>query len=249
MVQHVHQRCVEAGVFSRILVATEDERIALAVRNFGGEAVMTSPDCASGTDRVAEVARAHPDVPFWVNVQGDEPLIHPEALRTLASCFEDPDVRMATLIRTLPDHEIGNPNMAKVVISEKGDALYFSRADIPYQRDSQAAPPARWAHLGLYAYRRDTLLQLAALPPTQVELTEMLEQLRALHHGIAIRCLQTPHAAFGVDTPDDLARAAKALCSSDAPIAPAREAEQSALHQVPSSEGAGRKVRRMPTFR
>lgn len=206
MVQHVWDRCVESGAFSRVVVATEDERIAQAVRAFGGEAVMTSPACASGTDRVAEVARQLPDGEVFLNVQGDEPLVHPESLRTLAAAFEDPQVEMATLLRPLEEAERQNPNVVKAVRDVRGRALYFSRADIPFDRDGQGGV-VRWGHLGLYGYRRGTLLRLAALPVTPLEGAEKLEQLRALENGIAIHCFDTPHAGLGVDTPADLARA------------------------------------------
>lgn len=206
MVQHVWDRCRESGAFAEILVATDDPRIAGAVIGFGGQVALTSPTCPSGTDRVAEVARARPDVGVWINVQGDEPLIPPEALALLASAFSDPAVSMATLVRPLEDDERTNPNVVKAVLARSGDALYFSRADLPFQRDPQGTVK-RLGHLGLYGYRRDTLLHLASLPPTPLELTEKLEQLRALEHGIAIRCLETKFRGLGVDTPEDLARA------------------------------------------
>jgi len=206
MVQHVWDRCVESGVFSRILVATEDERIAQAVRAFGGEAALTSPACASGTDRVAEVARQCPDGEVFLNVQGDEPLVHPESLRTLAAAFADAQVEMATLVRPLGEDERLNPNVVKAVRDARGRALYFSRADLPFDRDGQGRI-ARWGHLGLYGYRRATLLRLATLPVTPLEDAEKLEQLRALENGIAIHCFDTPHRGLGVDTPADLVRA------------------------------------------
>ena len=215
MVQHVYDRCVESGAFARVFVATDDERIADAVRGFGGEVAMTSPSCPSGTDRVAEVARAVPHADILVNVQGDEPLIAPDALRTLTGAFDDPSVQMATLVRPLEDAERDDPNVVKAVLAANGDALYFSRADIPYHRDAgQGCAPAavpRYAHLGLYGYRRTTLLHLASLAPTPLEQVERLEQLRALEHGIRIRCRLTHHTSVGVDTPEDLARAEKAL--------------------------------------
>lgn len=170
--------------------------------------MMTSPECPSGTDRVAEVARALPSAEVLVNIQGDEPLIAPEALRAACAPFADPAVVMATLVRPLATHERGNPNVVKAVLAQNGDALYFSRADLPFDRDAQlggtATEIARFAHLGLYGYRRDTLLRLASLPPTPLELCERLEQLRALGHGIPIRCALTSFTSIGVDTPADL---------------------------------------------
>lgn len=216
MVQHVYERCREAAAFSRVLVATDDDRIASAVRDFGGEAVMTSTRCASGTDRVAEVARQLPDVPWFVNVQGDEPLMHPNALRSIASAFDDPSVQMATLVRPLDPEERESPTVVKVVLGRNMDALYFSRADIPFERDAGQGHPPRYAHLGLYAYTRDALLQLSRLPPSPLEECEKLEQLRALECGLRIRCAITLHRSFGIDTPDDLRRAEALLLGSAA---------------------------------
>lgn len=209
MVQHVHDRCVESGAFSRIVVATDDPRIAQAVRAFGGEVALTSEACASGTDRVAEVA-ARSEGEVFVNVQGDEPLLHPESLRTLAGAFADPQVELATLVRPLEEAERANPNVVKVVRDVRGRALYFSRADLPFDRDGQGGI-TRLGHLGIYGYRRATLLRLAALPVTPLEAAERLEQLRALEHGIPLHCFDTPHAGLGVDTPADLARAEERL--------------------------------------
>jgi 3-deoxy-manno-octulosonate cytidylyltransferase (CMP-KDO synthetase) len=216
MVQHVHDRCRESGAFSLVLVATDDERIASAVRAFGGEAVMTSARCRSGTDRVAEVAAQLPDALFFVNVQGDEPLIHPDALRSIAGAFEDPSVQMATLVRPLDPEERQNPAVVKVVLGRNMDALYFSRADIPFERDPGQGFPPRYAHLGLYAYARETLLQLSRLPPSPLEESEKLEQLRALECGFRIRCAVTLHRSVGVDTPEDLRRAEALLSSAPA---------------------------------
>jgi 3-deoxy-manno-octulosonate cytidylyltransferase (CMP-KDO synthetase) len=207
MVEHVYARCLESGAFARVIVATEDSRIEEVVRAFGGEVVMTSPACPSGTDRVAEVARSVLDAECWVNVQGDEPTMHPDSLRTLAGCFADPTVQMATLVRPLEENERSNPNVVKAVLTLEGDALYFSRADVPHAKEPSAGTVRRWGHLGLYAYRRDTLLRLAALSPTPLEESEKLEQLRALENGMRIRCLFTPHTGLGVDVPEDIPRA------------------------------------------
>lgn len=204
MVQHVWERCQESGAFGRVVVATEDARIAEAVAKFGGEAALTSPDCASGTDRVAEVMRQKAGAPdeVFVNVQGDEPAISPAALGALVARFAEPGVEMATLVRPLEEAERPNPNVVKVVRGEDGAALYFSRCDIPFERT--AVPLRRWGHLGIYAYRRRTLERLAALPPTALEQTESLEQLRALGHGVRIHCVETAHATVAVDRPEDV---------------------------------------------
>ncbi len=213
MVQHVWERCRQSNAFVRVFIATDDARIADAVKRFGADVAMTSPDCPSGTDRVAEVARAFPHVQVLLNVQGDEPLVTPEALRELTSAFEDPEVQMATLVRPLRDEERANPNVVKAVLARNGDALYFSRADIPHLREGGAPAPG-FAHVGLYGYRRDLLMKLAQLPPTPLEESEKLEQLRALEHGVKIRCRQTNFESLGVDTPEDLARAEAALSRS-----------------------------------
>lgn len=204
MVQHVWERCLRSDAFSEVLVATDDERIRDAVERFGGQAVLTSPRCASGTDRVAEVARARPEARAFVNVQGDEPLVHPDALRSIATGLAAPDVQMATLVRPLEEQERANPNVVKVVLTRSSEALYFSRADIPFQRGEDGFPP-RYAHLGLYGYRRDVLLELARLPPSPLEEAEKLEQLRALECGFRIKCMVSLHRSLGVDTPEDLA--------------------------------------------
>ncbi|MBF5045082.1 3-deoxy-manno-octulosonate cytidylyltransferase [Aggregicoccus sp. 17bor-14] len=207
MIQHVWTRCQEAGCFTEVLVATDDARIADAVQGFGGRAVMTSPACPTGTDRVAEVARGRPDVDVWVNVQGDEPLVDPASLRTLAGLFEDADVQMATLVRPLEAADAVSPNVVKAVLALDGDALYFSRATLPFVREAaDVGSVRRWAHLGLYGYRRDTLLRLAALTETPLERAEKLEQLRALEHGIRIRCGQVQGHTVAVDVPEDVAK-------------------------------------------
>ena len=206
LVVHVLEACRRSGAFAEMRVATDDERIAAAVLDAGGLVERTRPDHPSGTDRVAEVAaRLGPTVEVVVNVQGDEPLVHPDALRALACAFDDPAVEMATLVRPLRDEERGSPNVVKAVLDLASDALYFTRADVPFSRDG--AMVRRWAHQGLYGYRRHTLLRLAALAPTPLERAESLEQLRALENGIRIRCVPTPHASMGVDTPEDLERA------------------------------------------
>ncbi|ATB31079.1 3-deoxy-manno-octulosonate cytidylyltransferase [Melittangium boletus] len=207
MIEHVWRRCQEARVFADVLVATDDRRIQDEVARFGGTAVMTSPDCATGTDRVAEVARTRADVEVWVNVQGDEPLVDPESLRVLARLFTDPEVQMGTLVRPLESTEVDSPHVVKAVLALNGDALYFSRAALPFVREpSEAAAVRRWAHLGLYGYRRPALMRLAHLSATPLEGAEKLEQLRALEHGIRIRCGQVTGRSVAVDVPEDVAR-------------------------------------------
>ena len=216
LVVHVLDACRHSGAFSDVRVATDDDRIAAAVSEVGGTVDRTAPHHPSGTDRVAEVAARLPSgVEVVVNVQGDEPLIHPEALRALAAAFEDPGVEMATLVCPLREAERDNPNVVKAVVDLRSDALYFSRADVPFSRDG--SPIVRWAHQGLYGYRRGTLLRLASLAPTPLERAEALEQLRALENGIRIRCVPTTHASVGIDTPEDLARAEALLAARFSP--------------------------------
>ncbi len=216
LVQHVVEAAQRSGAFERVLVATDDERIAEVVAGFGGQVERTSAQHRSGTDRVAEVvARLPSEAPdVVVNLQGDEPLVDPASLRRLVQAFTDVRVAMATLVRPLEDAaERLSPHVVKVVPDIRGDALYFSRADIPFDRDGMRVP--RFAHVGLYGYRRATLVRLAQLPPTTLELAESLEQLRALEHGISIRCIVTEHRSIGVDTPADLARVEAALTARD----------------------------------
>ncbi|MFL5355807.1 3-deoxy-manno-octulosonate cytidylyltransferase [Archangium sp.] len=212
MIEHVWRRCQEARVFDEVVVATDDVRIQETVTRLGGTAVMTSPECATGTDRVAEVARARPDVDVWVNVQGDEPLVDPASLRVLAGLFADPAVEMGTLVRPLEAAEVDNPHVVKAVLALDGDALYFSRSTVPFIREPADAPGVkRWAHLGLYGYRRETLLRLAGLSATPLEQAEKLEQLRALEHGLRIRCGKVAGRTVAVDVPEDVARVEAAI--------------------------------------
>jgi 3-deoxy-manno-octulosonate cytidylyltransferase (CMP-KDO synthetase) len=214
MIEHVYRRAAAAAWVSSVLVATDDERILEAVRSFGGIACLTSPNHQSGTDRLAEVAREMAcDV--IVNVQGDEPLIEPmmidEAIQPL---LDDPMVVMSTLRRRIDDPaELANPNVTKVVVDREGFALYFSRAPIPFVRDGSPAARA-WRHVGLYVYRRDCLLQLAGLEPTELERSEALEQLRALEHGVRILAVETQHDSIGVDTPEDLERVRRLMSAA-----------------------------------
>ena len=206
MIEHVYRRASEARTVSSVVVATDDERIYRAVLSFGGVAQLTSPHHPSGTDRLAEVAASR-SCEIIVNVQGDEPLIEPSMIdEAVAPLLTDPRIEMSTLRRRLPDPaDISNPNITKVVVDREGFALYFSRSPIPYVRPGSPAAPT-WGHVGLYVYRRACLLRLAALPPTDLERSEALEQLRALEHGIRIKAVETSHESLGVDTPDDLER-------------------------------------------
>ena len=209
MVQHVWERASRAPRVSRAVVLTDDERIAAAVAAFGGECEMTPADCPSGTDRIAHAARRW-SAGVLINVQGDEPLVDPEAIGALAGHLrEHYEDDMVTLAVPATAEDVASPDVAKVVLDRDGYALYFSRAPIPWARQAEGAPPLR--HLGLYGYRRETLLGLAELPPSPLERRESLEQLRALENGIRIRVLLVAAAAPSVDTPEDAERVARLL--------------------------------------
>jgi 3-deoxy-manno-octulosonate cytidylyltransferase (CMP-KDO synthetase) len=207
MVVRVWRQARKARSLARVVVATDDERIARPVREAGGEAEMTSATHQSGTDRIAEVARRiHADI--YLNVQGDLPFIAPEDLEALiAPMRSDATIAMATLATPIADaEEWQNPNVVKVVCDERGDALYFSRSQIPFPRDG-GLPDGALRHIGVYAYRRDFLLKFASLQPGVLEQIEKLEQLRALECGYRIRVVRSVAPSLEVDTPDDLARA------------------------------------------
>jgi 3-deoxy-manno-octulosonate cytidylyltransferase (CMP-KDO synthetase) len=211
MIEHVYRRAAAASSVHAVIVATDDERIADAVRAFGGAALMTRADHVSGTDRIAEVV-SQLSCCCIVNVQGDEPLIEPATIdAALAPMLADPSLEMSTVSRPFTGvEEFNNPHVVKVVTDLSGNALYFSRSPIPASVPSVAlgasVPSVARAHVGLYVYRRDTLLKLAALPAAPLEREESLEQLRALANGIRIRVVDTRHVAAGVDTPEDLDR-------------------------------------------
>jgi 3-deoxy-manno-octulosonate cytidylyltransferase (CMP-KDO synthetase) len=213
MIEHVYQRAKSAKHISRVIVATDDLRIARAVLSFGGEVKLTRRDHPTGTDRLAEVA-AKLSCDVVVNVQGDEPLIDPRAIDEAVAPFADPGVLITTLCRRITDaNELNNPNVVKVAIDRGGFALYFSRAPIPYVRDPRGGWPPMFRHVGLYAYRRSALMVIAALEPTPLERAEALEQLRALEHGIRIKVVDTAYDSIGVDTPEDLEHVRRLLAA------------------------------------
>jgi 3-deoxy-manno-octulosonate cytidylyltransferase (CMP-KDO synthetase) len=208
MIEHVYRRASDAQLVDAVIVAADDERIADAVKGFGGAVCMTRADHASGTDRIAEIT-ASISCRLVLNLQGDEPLVDPSVIDgVIAPLLADSALEMSTACRPVRNEdEFTNPNVVKVVRDARGDALYFSRAPVPWPRSAPTvAPAAARVHLGLYAYRRDVLLRLASLPPTDLEQIESLEQLRALAHGIRIRVVDTDHDSVGVDTAEDLAR-------------------------------------------
>ena len=207
MIEHVYRRVSTSRSVAAVLVATDDRRIADAVRAFGGEVRMTRETHRSGTERLAEVA-ASLDCDLVVNVQGDEPLVIPEMIdEAIAPLAADASLPMGTLRRAIYDPaELASPHVVKVVVDSHDRALYFSRAPIPARRDAGVPAIRPFKHIGLYVYRRDFLITLAALPPTPLERTEMLEQLRALEHGYRVAAVETKYDTIGVDTPEDLAR-------------------------------------------
>jgi 3-deoxy-manno-octulosonate cytidylyltransferase (CMP-KDO synthetase) len=213
MIEHVYERVSRARGLDRIVVLTDDERIAKAVEGFGGEWEMTPPECASGTDRIAHAARRW-NAAAVVNIQGDEPLIDPEAVSRIAVHLADhPGDPVVTLAADAAPEEMGNPNAVKVVLDLAGYALYFSRSAIPYPRQEGGAMPLKYPlkHLGIYGYQREALLRLASLPQTPLERSESLEQLRALENGLRIRVLRVERASPGVDTREDLERVERLL--------------------------------------
>lgn len=211
MIQHVVERAQAVEMLSKVVVATDDERIAKCVESFGGEFVMTRADHVSGSDRLAEAAEilkiSEHDV--VVNIQGDQPLFPPEVVEQVARpLLEDPALPMSTLIyRIVREEEIDDPNHVKTVFDRDNNALYFSRAPIPFQRNPEdSEKPTYYKHLGFYAYRKGFLLSFVALPEGEWERFEKLEQLRALEYGYKIRVTETAYDSIEVDTPEDLQR-------------------------------------------
>lgn len=226
IIQWVYENAASANSINTTLVATDSKQIYDTVLGFGGKAVMTSGKHQSGTDRIAEAAKDI-DCDIVVNVQGDEPFIRPEMVDDVVRLLsDDPRASISTLAKkTMDPEEILSPNVVKVVFDNEGFAMYFSRAPIPYNRDLwqisdgrfQIADPTHhsspithygcYKHIGIYGYRKDVLLKFAAMPPCKLELTEKLEQLRALASGMKIKVKETPHDTFGIDTPEDLKNA------------------------------------------
>jgi 3-deoxy-manno-octulosonate cytidylyltransferase (CMP-KDO synthetase) len=213
------QRVVDQArkTLDMVYVATDDKRIYDAVLNFGGKAVMTSPDHLSGTDRCAEAvtiinSESGKKIDVVINIQGDEPFIKPEQINLLMKCFDDNTVELATLIRRVePGEDIFNPNQPKVVLNTEGDAIYFSRAAIPFIRDSEKCDWSKkhhfYKHVGLYAYRTETLQKITLLKRSSLEISESLEQNRWIENGFRIRTALTTWESLAIDTPDDLEKA------------------------------------------
>lgn len=214
MIQRVWQQASLARSLDRVVVATDDERIAKHVRDFGAEALMTDPEHSSGTDRCAEVLQqlATDNYALVVNIQGDEPFIDPGQIDLLCSLFERAGTDIATLVRKLQDAAaLEDPNIVKALFANDGRALYFTRHPAPFIRGVERADwiekGAHFQHIGIYAYRADALARISGLAPGRYEQLESLEQLRWLEAGLSIRVAETSTQSMGIDTPDDLARA------------------------------------------
>jgi 3-deoxy-manno-octulosonate cytidylyltransferase (CMP-KDO synthetase) len=213
MVQHVYERVKRAQTLHEVLVATDDQRILDVVRSFGGAARMTRADHRTGTERIAEVA-AHEPGDIFVNVQGDEPLIDPVSIDTaVAALLEEPPAQIATVVTAIRHaNDIMDPNVVKTVVDFDDNALYFSRAPIPWMRDMQQKVHVKyWKHLGLYVFQRDALLEYPTLPQGELEKIEQLEQLRWLENGWRIRVAEVMRDAMSVDVPEDISRVEKLL--------------------------------------
>jgi 3-deoxy-manno-octulosonate cytidylyltransferase (CMP-KDO synthetase) len=211
MIQRVYEQACQCQKLTEVIVATDDQRIADEVLKFGGKVTLTSSKHQSGTDRCAEVATQHPDFDVIINIQGDEPFINPEQIDLLISCFNTPEVQLATLIKTIdkPD-DLFNVNSPKVLINHLQQAIYFSRQTIPYLRNY---PETEWLnqhqyykHIGIYGYQREALLAVTKLAPSSLEQAESLEQLRWIENGYKIQTRVSHHETVAIDTPEDLER-------------------------------------------
>lgn len=208
VIQHVYTNVLKSELFSEVIVATDSDKILAAVKDFGGRAMLTASTHRSGTDRAAEVCRTL-DFDLMVNVQGDEPFISKNPLTALVEVFADPQIQAASLMHKI-SHKSNDPNQVKVVCDNKGFALYFSRAPIPYNRDNPSAYES-YGHVGVYAFTPQTLFDFVELAPGKLEQIEKLEQLRLLENGVRIKMVESDYCGFGIDTPNDLKNAQKKL--------------------------------------
>jgi 3-deoxy-manno-octulosonate cytidylyltransferase (CMP-KDO synthetase) len=215
MIQRVYEQARKT--LDIVWVATDDKRIFDAVSDFGGKAIMTSPNHLSGTDRCAEAvtkinSETAKKIDIVINIQGDEPFINPEQIKLVMNCFTDKTVELATLVRKVePGEDVFNPNQPKVILNTKGDAIYFSRAAIPYIRDTEKTEWSKnhvfYKHIGLYAYRSETLKKITSLARSLLEISESLEQNRWIENGYRIRTAETTWESISIDTPEDLEKA------------------------------------------
>lgn len=217
LIQHVWERAKQARALDELIIACDDELVAEAARKFGAKVVMTSKAHTCGTDRVSEVVNPL-EVKIVVNIQGDEPLIHPTMIDSVAGALmNDKDISMATLMKKIDDPAlVSDPNVVKVVVDKNNFALYFSRSPIPYRPDnSEVKEPLYYKHIGLYGYTKDFLFTYKNLLPSRLEKTECLEQLRVLEEGFRIKVIETKYDTLGVDTPEDLEKVRRYLEKQD----------------------------------
>lgn len=214
MVQHVFERVFSSNIFDKVVVATDDERIAEHVISFGGEALITAKGHRSGTERCGEVIDTYNDYEVVVNIQGDEPLVDSKQLNQLVEAFDEPEVQVATLgTPRIGEGELEDHNRIKIVIDHKSNALYFSRSSIPFERNDNDYPYLR--HIGLYGFRKDTLKNLVEAPATKLEETESLEQLRWMYYGYSIRVVETNIETPNIDVPEDVEYVLKVMKSQN----------------------------------
>lgn len=203
IIQWVYEKAKQAKSADEVVVATDDKRIYDEVISFGGLVRMTSPNHKCGSDRIAEIVSGDANIGIAVNVQGDEPMIDPESIDKAIEAIKESDADISTLIRVIKDkEEITNPNVVKCVVSKSGMAMYFSRSPIPYERNEGKSPV--YAHIGLYAYKSDSLLKMTKMEQTPLEMSESLEQLRALENGMRIKTVVVGYSSVGIDTEEDV---------------------------------------------
>ena len=203
IIQWVWEKCTKCNGIDRVIIATDDERIFNACKEFGAEVEMTSSEHKSGSDRIAEVAKRHPEISYIINVQGDEPMIEPDNIELVRKgVVEDDAVDISTLVREIDDKdEVNNPNLVKCIFDVNNYAMYFSRAKIPYERNEGKCK--FYGHLGIYGYKSDSLFKMTSLPQTTYEMAESLEQLRALQNGMKIKVAVVKNVPIGIDTIED----------------------------------------------
>ena len=209
MIRRVYEQCRQSSSLNKIIVATDDERIMKHVTDFGGDAIMTSHLHPSGTDRCNEVAKQYPEFGICINIQGDEPMIDPSQIDLLSACFDKENVRIATLVKKiLTEEELFNLNTPKVVLNKDMEAVYFSRSAIPFFRNKVHSDwltgHTYYKHIGIYAYRSETLSEITKLPVSSLEKTEALEQLRWIENGYHVKAAITEKESYAIDTPSDL---------------------------------------------
>lgn len=212
IIRHVFVNAKKTGLFSNVFVVTDSDIIYQEITKNGGKAIMSKKEHESGSDRIAE-AIAEMNVDVIVNIQGDEPFIKKEPLEKLVGLFKDPSVQVGSLMRKISKEEAGNPNNVKVVTDISGNALYFSRSIVPFQRDTETAAEY-YLHVGVYAYRKEALMNFTKWPQSVLEKTEKLEQLRYLENGIKIKMAETDYNNIAIDTPEDLEKAKAIFASS-----------------------------------